>query len=65
MPEMRAETEREAKRKGIAGIEKATDPYELTSASEPTEGRGGDGLTRAERVLASRPLRRGETGGPS
>ncbi|HEX9437331.1 MAG TPA: hypothetical protein VGA16_09270 [Candidatus Limnocylindria bacterium] len=37
MPEMRAETEREARRKGIDGqAEKPTDPYDLTSMSRPT-----------------------------
>jgi hypothetical protein len=38
MPEMRAETEREAKRKGIAGdTEKPVDPQDLTSLSRPPD----------------------------
>jgi hypothetical protein len=38
MPEMRAETEREANRKGIAGdAEKPVDPQDLTSMSMPPD----------------------------
>jgi hypothetical protein len=38
MPEMRAETPREAKRKGIVGdAEKPVDPQDLTSMSRPPE----------------------------
>lgn len=38
MPEMRAETEREARRKGIEGAtEKAVDPYDLISSSVPAD----------------------------
>ena len=38
MPEMRVETEREAKRKGIAGdAEKPVDPQDLTSMSRPPD----------------------------
>ena len=41
MPEMRAETEREAKRKGIPGdAEKPVDPQDLTSMSRPPERHG-------------------------
>lgn len=37
MPEMRAESVREARRKGLERIEKPTDPYDLTSMSMPPD----------------------------
>ncbi|MDE3192098.1 MAG: hypothetical protein KGN00_00275 [Chloroflexota bacterium] len=63
MPEMRAQTEREAELEGITEQETATLPFELTAVSEPfapvratpsivTEPRGSHPATiRAERLL--------------
>lgn len=79
MPEMRAETIREARRKGIAGSEDVGDPYDLTSMSQPMDAPPPEGASetakeaageraataRAERLRSGRHLERGETGGPS
>lgn len=79
MPEMRAETIREAQRKGIAATEDVGDPYDLTSMSRPVDAarpgrpteKAGEGAgpraatARAERLRSGRHLQRGETGGPS
>lgn len=78
MPEMRSETEREARRKGISG-ESPMDPYDLTSFSKPSVARSagensaaktdteGPHLrsARAERLRTGPHLKRGESGGPS
>ncbi len=52
MPEMRAQTEREAQLEGITEQETATLPYELTAMSEPARD---DGEKRSVTVDASRP----------
>jgi hypothetical protein len=78
MPEMRAETIREARRKGVGATEDVTDPYDLTSLSRPigpastapvardgNRERGPHAVTaRAERLRSGRHLERGESGGP-
>ncbi len=78
MPEMRAETIREAQRKGLSATEDVSDPYDLTTMSRPTgtrpDGPASDGATsekphavtaRAERLRTGRHLHKGEAGGPS
>lgn len=79
MPEMRAETVREAIRKRIGAQEDVSDPYDLKSLSEPlaepagshdsqelAEARDHPHLrtARAERLRTGRHLERGESGGP-
>lgn len=54
MPEMRAETDREADRKGIAGrIEHPEDPSDLTGLSMPADARRT--TRRGERAAAIDP----------
>lgn len=79
MPEMRAETGREARRKKMGGQEDITDPNDVMSVSrplpEPAGSRDGDDIARAvdrphlrtaraERLRTGRHLERGESGGP-
>lgn len=79
MPEMRAETVREAIRKRLGAEEDMTDPYDLTSVSEPLAEPAGSRdaeelsravehphlvTARAERLRSGRHLQRGEAGGP-
>ena len=79
MPEMRAETVREARRKRMGAQEDVTDPNDVTSLSKPLPPAVGSrdadeiqkaadrphlGSARAERVRAGRRLERGESDGP-